>query len=182
MIRFYITFVLVLLACMGDVKTYKVKNSLTIPFAILGGAINILDHGTKGLVDSVLGILLPIVILFILFVLRMLGAGDIKLFAAIGSILGIKMVFNVMIYSFIAGGIIAFLLILLRKNGLKRIRHFLLYMKLCLFSRYLLPYEDFEKKDDGKFKFTIAILMGLLTTLFLHLYTPHSLNILNEIL
>lgn len=59
--------------------------------------------------------------LFLAFISRgALGGGDIKLIAALGLWLGIKPLISVIIYGAIAGGIVALLLLLLRKTTRKQ--------------------------------------------------------------
>lgn len=165
MIRIVIALPLAVLAVINDIKTFKIKNSLTLSFAILGFITNFILFGKEGLKDSLLGFVLPIIVLFLFFTLKMLGAGDIKLFSAFGSILGVKGVIDVMLYSFFAGGIIAFILILVRRNGLVRLKYFYRYILACFLTRSILSYGDLDKKDNGRFRFAYAIMMGLILTL-----------------
>ena len=53
------------------------------------------------------GLLVPILILGILFIFRMLGAGDIKLLSVIGSMIGPTKILNCISYSFLIGAVIS---------------------------------------------------------------------------
>ncbi len=160
-IRYIALVLLLLLAVISDNRTYKIKNSLHGVFILIGLGLGLWQNGLKGGAMAMAGMIIPILILLPLFALRMLGAGDIKLFASIGAIMGSGFVLNAMIYSFLSGGLMALLLMILRKNGRERLRHLAAYMKTCFLTLSLQPYTDFNDKSDGaKFRFSYAIACG----------------------
>lgn len=162
-IRIVQLFILLTLALIHDFKKYKIDNRLVYSFMLIGVLTNVVIYDIDGIRDSLLGIIFPIIILFILFVLRMLGAGDIKLFSAIGAIMGRDFVLKTMIYSFMVGGIISFFVILSRKNGRKRIIYLMSYIKNCLLTLTIFPYENFDNKESGSmFRFSYGIVCGVL--------------------
>lgn len=112
--------------------------------------------GMDFFLQSVYGMLIPF-ILFPLFMLRMLGAGDIKALCAIGSIVCFKLSVYTILFSIIGGGIIALLFMIFRKNSIERFKIFFKYLKLCFFLRKLLSYEAFsDSKSIFRFSFGIA--------------------------
>ncbi|MDF2523332.1 MAG: Flp pilus assembly protein protease CpaA [Clostridiales bacterium] len=156
--------ILLALAIAGDIKKYKIANSVTFTFVLIGFITSYLLNGVNGVFRSMEATLLPIVLLIILYALRMLGAGDIKLFSAIGAIMGINFILYTIAYAFLWGGLISLVIIYVRKNGKHRFKYLFNYLKACLLSRSLLPYTDFEDKGDGaKFRFSYAILCGTIT-------------------
>jgi prepilin peptidase CpaA len=158
-------FSLVLLALISDARTYKIKNAIILPFFLFGLVINLYSNGISGAVTSLLAAALPVLLLMILFIMRMLGAGDIKLFSAIGAITGIRFVLYSVAFSFISGGIIALIIMAIRKNGRKRLHHLLEYIKLCFATLSIQPYTDFQnKEDDARFHFSFAIAVGTVVT------------------
>jgi prepilin peptidase CpaA len=70
------------------------------------------DGFRAGLLKSLPGVVIPIVILYFLFIIKALGAGDIKLFAVVGSYIG-KPVITIIFYSFLAGGVISLIYLLM---------------------------------------------------------------------
>ncbi|XUW99225.1 A24 family peptidase [Wukongibacter sp. M2B1] len=161
-----------MLSLISDIKTYKIKNNIVYPFILAGLITNIYLDGLDGLMYSVKGIIIPIILLIVLFILRMLGAGDIKLFSAIGSIMGFEFTMYSIMYSFLAGGAIALLLIIFRKNGIKRLVYLFQYIKSCFLIKSILPYTSFEDKSDGaKFRFAFAVVGGVGINLYLILNT-----------
>jgi len=61
-------------------------------------------YGFRGVYYFLGNISIPIILLYLLFQMRVLGAGDIKLFSMIGSILTTEELFRCMAYSFAAAG------------------------------------------------------------------------------
>lgn len=96
-----------------DLRTGKISNSYNIFWIVYGMVYSLTMSGPKGLVLSFLGILIPIVGLMILFAARVIGAGDIKLFAAIGALIGLEIV-RIVIYSFLLCGIFGGCLLIIR--------------------------------------------------------------------
>lgn len=152
----------VCLAAISDYRSYKIKNRDVLIFLVSGLIFNIFTDGIAGGKDALLGALLPLV-LFPLFVLRMLGAGDIKAFCALGSILGFEQSRHLILFSFVAGGIIALLFLMFRKNAMERFKNFWRYLKACFYMRNLLPYDSFTD-PNGKFRFAYGIFCGYIIT------------------
>lgn len=167
LIKLFELMVLLVLALICDIRTYKIKNSITVPFIIIGTATNVYLNGTSGLKTAMLGVAAPFTVLIALYALKMLGAGDIKLFCAIGGIMGAEFGLYSIAYSFLAGGIIAVILLAVRKNGFERLKYFLQYLKSCFLTFSLQPYGEFCQKNDGsKFRFAYAVISGTLMQVF----------------
>jgi prepilin peptidase CpaA len=115
--------------------------------------------GAQGFLDSLIGCVLPILVLLLLYALKMLGAGDIKLFSAIGAIMGVKFVLYSLVFSFLAGGIIAIIVMLVRRNFNERLAFLINYLKNCILTRSVQPYPDFLN-SSGRFRFSYAIVFG----------------------
>jgi prepilin peptidase CpaA len=149
------------LALVSDFRTYRIKNIIIGLFLAAGLLTNLLYTGFSGIIGYILAALLPAVLLLVFFALRMLGAGDIKLFCAIGAIMGVRFVLFSMAYSFLAGGIMAIIIMLFNKNFKQRALYLLSYLKTCFLTLSLKPYTDFLDKTDGsKFRFSLAIACG----------------------
>lgn len=169
-IKYAAVIILLFTALISDLRTCKIKNKYILLFSVSGCLINLVMYGRNGLVQSIAGFFLPIILLFMLFALKMMGAGDIKLFAAIGSIMGVRFVACNMVYSFMAGGIIAFIVILLRKKAAERIRKLIAYLKSCFLCFRLLDYNGFKSDKQSAIRFTYAIVpVGLIQTTFMML-------------
>lgn len=71
-----------------DTRTARVRNVHTFPAMALGLLLSALAGGMDGAVASLLGILAGLVIMFPLFALNLMRAGDAKLLMAIGALAG----------------------------------------------------------------------------------------------
>ena len=81
----FITLVFIDMAVIYDIKTYRIPNNLNLVGSICGLVLSVAAYGVKGLLYSFTGILIPIVLLFVFYCFGIIGAGDIKLLAMIGS-------------------------------------------------------------------------------------------------
>lgn len=150
----------ILLAVMYDLYCYKVKNIITYTFACLGIAYNLFTGDSSLILSSFMGILVPIALLMPLYLLRVLGAGDIKLFCSIGALLGADDIIAIIVNSFLSGGVIAVFLMLIRQNLRDRGKHLMQYIRNCMLTMDFAPYDDFLEKNGSKMHFTIAIAAG----------------------
>jgi prepilin peptidase CpaA len=117
MVNYIILICLLILSVVGDIKYSKIRNLYVIPAAISGLFINAFEHGIQGLKSSLFGVLVPILLLGILFYLELIGAGDIKLFSAIGALWGCEFILYGMAYSFIFAGIFSLLSLIRNKKS-----------------------------------------------------------------
>ena len=102
-----VVIVAALIAAATDIWKFKVYNALTLPL-LLGGLIyHAATAGWAGLANSALGLLFGFAILLLFYAMGGMGAGDVKLMAAIGAWLGMPMTFYVFIASGLAGGVYA---------------------------------------------------------------------------
>lgn len=118
-----ITLSVLMLATIWDLKTRRIPNFITLPTIILGLIINTYYQGLGGAKNSLLGLLLGVVLLILPFALRGMGAGDVKLLAAVGALNGPSFVLYTFLYGAIAGGILALFYALLRGRLLQVIKN-----------------------------------------------------------
>jgi prepilin peptidase CpaA len=96
-----------LYAVMTDLRSRRISNRLTFPAMLLGVAANTAVGGWSGLQHSALGWAAGLGIMLIPFVLGAMGAGDVKLLAAIGAIKGPEFVLTAALYACVTGGLLA---------------------------------------------------------------------------
>jgi prepilin peptidase CpaA len=103
------TFAVAVALCAGftDVKDRLIPNRLTYSAAVAGFALQGMLHGWNGLLLSAGGILLFGGVFLLFYVVRAMGAGDVKLAAALGSIAGFSATRPLMFATAVAGAALA---------------------------------------------------------------------------
>jgi len=96
-----------LVACVWDLHSRRIPNLLTFGAASAALIVSTSATGWSGLGSSMGGWLLATALWLPLYALGGMGAGDVKLLAAIGAWLGPVNVFHAAVYAGIAGGILA---------------------------------------------------------------------------
>ena len=91
-------------AALIDLRTRRIPNWLTFGTLLVGVLLNVWLHGFGGLLTAISGAALGLALLLPFFVMRVMGAGDVKLLAAIGALLGAQALANVAIYAALVGG------------------------------------------------------------------------------
>lgn len=152
-----------LYSCYTDWKEYKIRNWACGCLAAAGIAGNALCFGWKGLL-SALGGGAVMLCLFPLFVLRMLGAGDVKALMAIGCVLGAAAAPRALISSLLGAGVAAVVVVAARKNAADRMRAFAGYLRSVLQSGTVAPYQR-NMDPNGVFRFSYGIALGVLAML-----------------
>jgi prepilin peptidase CpaA len=108
----------VLAAAVYDVRYRRIPNWLTVAGVVIGIALNgFLNQAVPGLLKaSLIGLGAAFGIYFVLYALRAMGAGDVKLMAAVGAIVGWPNWFGIFIITAILGGIMALIVVVARKR------------------------------------------------------------------
>lgn len=147
-----------------DIRFRKILNIVTLPTIVLGLVYNIFNTGFEGFLFSGKGFFVGLVLLLIPYLLGGMGAGDVKLMVAIGTLMGTSFVFYSFIYTALIGGFIALLLIIKAKgftNVIKSTFVNIVYFRSNLGS--IIKPKD--KKDSISFPYGIAIVFGSFCTL-----------------
>ncbi|MDR3725627.1 MAG: prepilin peptidase [Terracidiphilus sp.] len=97
--------VLLLLASFMDIWRKRIPNWLVLPFLVAGFVVSGWLHGRAGIGESLAGAALAILLCGAFYWLGGLGAGDMKLCAAIGAWIGPHQLFVAQVATGIVGGI-----------------------------------------------------------------------------
>ena len=103
-----------LAACFFDVSTRRIPNLLTVPAGIAGVLYHLGAGGLSGGLAGVAGAAVGLGLFFPLFALGGMGAGDVKLMAALGAWLGPAGAAWTALYAALAGGVMAVVVALAR--------------------------------------------------------------------
>jgi prepilin peptidase CpaA len=126
-------FAIIGVASFFDIKERRIPNWLIV-FGLIGGVVLGALQGSSQLIFSVAGFLVGIVTLLIPFAFGWMGAGDVKLFAAVGALLGYTRLPRVLFYSCLVAGIIALLAVALGCARQVSFKNFWTDCKFMLFT------------------------------------------------
>ena len=108
------TLIVLVVATFTDLRSRRIPNWLVLPFLAIGIAVSGWVHGWHGLGQSFEGLGLGLLIYGFLFWMGGMGAGDVKLAAAIGAWIGPNQLFIALVVTAMAGGIMVLVWALFR--------------------------------------------------------------------
>lgn len=106
--------VCVAIAALSDLRTRRIPNWIPLTGAVLGLALQVWYSGLQGALLSLAGAVLGLGIFLPLYMLDGMGAGDVKLFSAVGALVGPQALIIVFVFTGLLGGIAAIALSLSR--------------------------------------------------------------------
>lgn len=162
-----------------DVRSRKIPNRLVFPGALAGVVLNALlpaagaafmpVPGGLGLLTGLAGLGLGLVLLLPMYALKTMGAGDVKLMAMVGAFVGPQAVFGCMLFSLLAGGVLA-LGVAAFHGSLRQITSNSYHLLLNSLMRGLAgqrPEVEAPNAPSGKLPYAIAIAAGTMIYLSL---------------
>ncbi|WP_336788226.1 A24 family peptidase [Paenibacillus sp. MMO-177] len=155
---------LLLAALYTDLKSMTIPNLLTAPFLAGGCLYALFAGGGQGLLLALYGAAAGFVPLLILHLAKGIGAGDVKLFAALGAWLGTLAVLQLMMYAILYAGLVGLVLLVFHRPFARR-------MTAGIFSFLALRFGGREGAsswlawaNNGRtFPFMLAVAPGALT-------------------
>jgi prepilin peptidase CpaA len=105
---------LVLAAAWTDLKTRRIPNWIPVSGAACGVAVQVWHSGLPGVLPCIAGAALGMAIFLPLYMLGGMGAGDVKLFTAVGILVGPQTLVLVFVLTGLLGGVAAGMLALWR--------------------------------------------------------------------
>jgi prepilin peptidase CpaA len=100
------TLIVLAVATVTDLRSHRIPNWLVVPFMAAGIMVSTWFHGWHGLGQSMGGLGLGVLLFGFLFWMGGMGAGDVKLAAAIGTWIGPSQLFFALVVTAMAGGVI----------------------------------------------------------------------------
>lgn len=161
-IAIYLLFLYAFSGMLFDLRTGRIPN-LLIAAELAGGLIyQLFILGGMGILSFLAGVLVPFVLSYVLFLFRMIGAGDIKLLMALGSVAGFPANVRIMLWSLVFGGVCA-LFIMWRRTGFRsRFAYLAGYAADFMRTGVRKPYLKKGRRAEN-FHFTIAIFAAVVT-------------------
>ena len=141
LIVYSLLIVCLLTASVYDAAAHRIPNWISLILIISGAGWNFFTAGGLGLKASGAGLLAGLLLMLPGYILASMGAGDVKLMAAIGSVLGFDKVLDVVLYSYVIMFAAAILFIIVKGDLLKLLRRYkvLIYGLFSGISSYQKP-------------------------------------------
>ena len=142
-----------------DVRYRRIPNAFVLATLAAGITISAIFGGLPGVASSVGGCVLGFVLMFMLHVFGAMGAGDVKLFAAIGAVTGSQMVIPTFVVVILTGGVLAVVSII-RSGMVKTTMHRVLQILVGMLPGWQMP--KFAVPTDRRLTipYGVAITMG----------------------
>lgn len=158
--KIILTLLILSVAVWMDVRSCRISNRLIGTGLVLGFLVQVEQCGIRGMGIFLVNISIPVILLYLLFLMRALGAGDIKLFSVISSIWNLKVVSVTIIAAFLVGAVLSLGKLIYQRN---------LFSRLCVFQNYICQVfitgniKKYPRESQGKqnvIHFSAAILIG----------------------
>lgn len=154
-------FIFVLLCCVfADIQYYKIHNDIILSGLLLGCLQNVFLSGLSGFLFFIIGVILPLLFLFPLFLFRMMGAGDLKMLAVVGGYFGSLAVIKCILFSFLFAALYAVCKLLLYQNLRARMKYFHSYISCFILTKKINPYERFHGETAHLIHFSIPVFLS----------------------
>ena len=152
---------LAITAAVWDVRQHRIPNWITLPGIVAGMVLRGALLGWKGLVSAVAGCFLAGGVLLLFYLIRAMGAGDVKLMAAIGSFVGPRQAMDIVLASAICGGAIGIVYALYRGRLWSTIKNVASLLKFHAWAG-MQPHPDLnlENPEVLRMPYGLAIALG----------------------
>ena len=142
-------------AAFTDIKEGRIPNFIIVLGLVAGILYRVFVVADNQYCLLIFGILLPVAVFFPLFLLRAMGAGDIKLMAVTGAFFGISENMRCIVLAIFIAGAIALVKLIIYGNARERFRYSLSFLKTVWLSAaggvmIAAPYIQKEDKDAVK--------------------------------
>jgi len=150
-------------AVLHDLRERRIPNFLVVGGIVIALLVSAIDKGLGGIGSSLTGMLLGMALFLPFFALRLIGAGDVKLFGVVGGFVGVNALLMVWFYTLLAGGVLGVVSILLARSAPQFFRN----MKLLLISMTYrvqgvgMSLEEMATQTSVRIPYAVAIAAGV---------------------
>lgn len=170
--NFNIKFILLLIVLVGiliiasvtDLRSQRISNRLTYSTMLFGLILHTLTAGFSGLLHSIGGLFLGLILLIAFYIIGGMGAGDVKLMAAVGSLLGPQGVFHAFLGTALIGGIYALLILAAKGYLVDTLKRFGLMLKTFFTTKKFIYIPPPKQEKAPLLCYGVAISLGTLSS------------------
>ena len=154
------------MAAVTDVQRGRIPNGLTYTAMVLGLGLRAASGGWRSALDGLAAGLIGGGVFLIFFLVRGMGAGDVKLMTAVGVWSGLHHLAAVMIATALAGGVLALGLIVFHKQASRTLRNLGALFRFHILSG-LTPHPEINLQNPQALRvpYALAIAAG---TIYVH--------------
>lgn len=162
----YYQLLLLLLLCLAaltDLKTDHIPNGLIVIGIIIGVSGSLWCR--MDLLQPAVSMFLAFALMYPLFKIGALGAGDVKLFIMVGSFVEVQEFIVILVSAFMIGAVFSLFKLLVEHNGRERVGYFLSYLSEVARARQWKIYGEYMVQDyklyrKNKIHFTVPVLFA----------------------
>jgi prepilin peptidase CpaA len=147
-----------------DVRYRRIPNLFVLATLLSGILLNVIFNGWDGALASLQGCGLAFGLMFILHLLGAMGAGDVKLFAAIGSVIGANLVLPTFLVVALTGGVLA-IVAMVRAGSVRTTLHGVLQIFVGMMPGWQMPRFAVPADKRHTIPYGVAITLGSLISL-----------------
>lgn len=157
-----------LVACGFDLRTARIPNWLTLGAAVAAVVVAALLNGAVGVAISITAWTVATLFWIPLYALGGMGAGDVKLIAALGAWLGLSEIVHVALYAMLAGAAMAIAVAAARGCAgqmLRNVRLLLTHWRVVGFAPY--PQLTLASGKNPRLAYAVPVFAGTVTAIWL---------------
>ena len=147
-----------------DVRYRRIPNAFVLATLASGLIVNTIYGGLTGTLASLGGCAVAFILMFILHIFGAMGAGDVKLFAAVGSLIGTQFVLPTFLIVILTGGALA-LLLMLQTGAVRATMERVLQILVGLLPGWEMPRFAVPADRKHTIPYGVAITFGSLISL-----------------
>ena len=153
--------IILVLATYTDIVAHRIPNILSLGGALIGISMHSSFNGFDGFLFSLGGLAVGLVLFLPFYMLRGMGAGDVKLMAAVGSFVGPQLALAAVAGTLIAGTILALVYVVLKGGTALTMRRYALMARLMSTTHHFMYLRPTDADAGGiRFPYASAILVG----------------------
>lgn len=150
-----------------DFKYDRIFNGWILFGILIGVSFRVWENGVYGMCSAGILILLSFCLLFPVYRIGGIGAGDVKLFIMVGSFVSADFLLHVIIFSFLLGAVFSIGKIISEDNFRERLGYFFSYLTEVFCTRQWKFYgediiEDSRKYRSNKIHFALPICISVM--------------------
>ena len=144
-----------------DVRYRRIPNVLVLATLLAGISINTFFSGWQGMLSSVEGFALAFIPMLLMHIFGALGAGDVKLFGAVGAVLGVSLVPLAFVVVVMLGAVLA-VYTMLRAGTVLTTLHGVLRIFVGILPGWEMPRFAMSPDRRHTIPYGVAIMLGSL--------------------